>query len=183
VDESEPIEPFLLHPSSAEFLRGARAEAGRRFEKRLDALDVLLLLGSFISGLFVLVTLVQAGNDFSNGRDPSARAAGLALGLLMLGVIGGLYLSGVQRARARRRLVNEGQILTGTLVACRDEPFSASEHETAVFRVEVDYAFTTPRGQELVDHDEAVRDDLGTLPEPGTPVRVLFLNESCYALL
>jgi hypothetical protein len=80
-------------------------------------------------------------------------------------------------------------VLAGTMEACTARRESTTEAAfgdvTRTHVVTVDYRFTTPTGQEIADRDEHNRPDLRRteLPQPGTAVRVLYLDESTYALL
>ena len=53
------------------------------------------------------------------------------------------------------------------------------------YMVAVDYRFTAPSGDTIIDRDEHNRPDLrrAELPAPGTPLHVLFLDDATYALL
>lgn len=181
-------EPFLLHPSSPAYLAGDPAGIRQRFESRRDAFDLLALAGVVAGMLLLLVDLAQLWRD--GGSDPAGDAlAALGLAALLI-VSGGAYLNGRRgAAAARRRLVRQGRVLPGVLTMCsaRQETtaeVSLGEVARSVL-VAVEYRFTAPAGHEIAGYDEHDRPDLrhAALPDAGTAVRVLYLDDRTYALL
>ena len=80
----------------------------------------------------------------------------------------------------------EGESQSRRVVPRRESSTEAAFGDvTRTHVVTVDYHFTTPAGREIADRDEHDRPELRRteLPTPGTAVRVLYLDESTYALL
>jgi hypothetical protein len=183
------IDPFLLHRSSYSFLRGDPADIQERFRYRRDLFDLLAMAGAAAGALLLVVTIAQWFAGRRPGDDPSALYSSMVLAVLLI-VAGMYYTTSRQRAAATKaRLIREGQVLPGAIVSCtaRDETTTEASlgEVTRSYLVTVEYRFTTPDGHEIADHDEVDRPDLrrADLPTGDTPVRVLYVDDSTYALL
>lgn len=185
----EESEPFLLHESSRSFLDGDVRGIRQRFQFRRDALDFIAMAIVVAGALLLLVRIVQLMRGMSDGEELEATIA--AIGLAVLLIVGGAYYvtSRHAAAAARARLIDQGEVLAGTMLACTARRETSNEAAfgdvTRTHIVTVDYRFTTPAGHAIADRDEQNRPDLrrAELPEPETAVRVLYLDESTYALL
>jgi hypothetical protein len=181
-------EPFLLHASSPAYLDGQAEAIRQRFRLRHDALDYLAMAGVVAGGLLLLVNALQLLRGTGEG---DATPAVTALGLAVLLIAAGAYYvtSRHGAAAARLRMLDEGQILPGTIVACSGRQETTTEASlgevTRAYLVSVEYRFSTPDGLEISDHDEQDRPDLrrAELPPAGAAVRVLYLDDETYALL
>jgi hypothetical protein len=78
------------------------------------------------------------------------------------------------------RLLRDGQILDGELLACRGELDSEKDYQ-----LRATYKFVTPEGRSLEGKAEAERNDWKdrSLPASGTPVAVLYLNDDHFRML
>jgi hypothetical protein len=181
-------EPFLLYESSRAFLDGDRRAIQARFAPRRDALDYLAMVGVLAGGLLVGVTVAQIARTRGTAEAGEA-VSGLVVGGLVVIVAGYFVSRRRSAATAAVQLIREGQVLPGMLVACEGQEQTASEAslgETArAYAVTVDHRFTTPMGKEITDTAAHNRRDLRhtELPAPGTPLRVLYLDDQNYALL
>ncbi len=191
VESHEPSaeEPFLLYASSVAYLDGDARDIRRRFQFRRDVLDYLAMAGVVAGALLLLVNLMQLARGGERGEDRSAAASATALAGVLI-VAGAYYVVGRHgAAAARERMIREGKVLPGTVVACaaRDElsAEAALGEVTRAYRVTLEYRFTTPEGATIEAQDEHDRPDLrrAELPPPGTPVRVLYLDDQTYAVL
>jgi hypothetical protein len=81
-------------------------------------------------------------------------------------------------AQARAAQILSGEIMGITGETRYDQPGSPYE-------VSVDYRFTTPDGLVLRGSARAPRDDLryAVLPAPGTPVRVVYMDDKTHTML
>lgn len=103
-------------------------------------------------------------------------------------VIGGLAFVGVRslfryvRALRWMKRLPQGNVLNGEIVECQGD--FEGKHNT-LFHVYVRYRFTSPQGVELSRKQGYLRDDLigKPLPTPGTPVKVLYVSDSCHVML
>jgi hypothetical protein len=77
-------------------------------------------------------------------------------------------------------LLAEGRVVSGTLCDCKGEVDSEGD-----YMVDLHYEFRTPEERVIYGHHRAVASEMRhqSFPEPGTPVAVLFADESNYQLL
>ena len=91
-------------------------------------------------------------------------------------------------------LVRKGQLLMGEVTKCEGNldvtktSLDSTSYGTPLrgnYTIELGYAFRTPENKEIVDSIKAKRNDLidHVLPELGTPIAVLYLNEHRYKVL
>lgn len=81
--------------------------------------------------------------------------------------------------RQLRQLEKEGQLLDGTVIACsKGIPLPKDRRQ-----VWLEYRFRTPDGQELHNRGEGSMEDDDPLPAPGTPIKVLYVNDDFYRVL
>jgi hypothetical protein len=81
--------------------------------------------------------------------------------------------------RKKRRLENEGRILSGEIVECKGKKVNKE------FQVTIKYRFQTPLGEEKSGRTTHTRNDLKdtVLPSSSTPVAVLYADEKTFAML
>jgi hypothetical protein len=103
--------------------------------------------------------------------------------------VGGYMLSGVSIVgfiaavvyrKRNRSLCREGQKIDGRVVNCE-----GTDQEDGGLHLKVKYSFDSPSGREITDTVSASRNDLTkeTLPAPGTPLVVFYLNDKVHRLL
>jgi hypothetical protein len=178
--------PFLLYPSSPAFLEGDMRGILERFRFRRDALDYLAMAG-IVAGMLLLIVGVAGYAGWLGGGSSSLSAAVSAVVL----IAGGAYFVNQRHstAEAHAHLIRDGKVLPGTLITCSGRVETAAEatlgEVSRAFLVTVEYHFTTPDGEQIVDHAEHSRPDLrrAELPAAGTEVLVLYLDDRTYALL
>jgi hypothetical protein len=181
-------EPFLLYPSSQPFLDGDARAIQERFRFRRDALDYLALVGVVAGGLLLIVTMLGYAGVVGSGDRASALSA-LGIAVVLMAAAGYFITSRHRWAAASERMVREGKVLAGTLIACSGRAETSAEASLgevpSAFLVTVEYRFAAPMGDEITDQAECSRPELRRreLPEPGTAVRVLYLDDQTYALL
>ncbi len=182
-------EPFLLYESSRAFLDGDPRGTQERFRFRYDALDFLAMAGIGTGFLIPLVDIARIAGWLAEDTAPGAVLSMFAVAAVLVAVGFAFLLSRHQRARAQERMVREGMLLPGTVVACGARVETAAEvsfgEVPRAFLVTVEYRFTTPAGTDITDYAEHGRPDLRrvALPEAGTAVQVLYLDDQTYALL
>lgn len=185
----EPSAPFLLYESSRAFLDGDPRGIRARFQFRRDVLDYIAMAFVVVGALLLLVKVMQLMRGIGEGEEIQSTVAAMGLAALLI-VGGGYYVANRHgTAAARKRMIAEGQVLHGTVVECTARHETTSEaalgEVTRTYMVAVDYRFTPPSGDTIINRDEHDRPDLrrAELPAAGTPLRVLFLNDATYALL
>jgi hypothetical protein len=189
VNEPSENEPFLLYESSRAFLDGDRRGIRARFQFRRDVLDYIAMAFVAVGGLLLAVKVMQLMRGVGEGDEIHAIVA--AIGLAALLIVGGAYYvtSRQGAAAARKRMIDEGHVLHGVVVECtarRDTTTEAGLGEvTRTYVVTIDYRFSPPSTDAIIDHDEHDRPDLrrSELPAAGTPVRVLYLDDGTHELL
>ena len=91
----------------------------------------------------------------------------------------------IVKARQYPLLRNQGEKRMGEIVACRGRIVERVRKGNKVLAVTVRYKFLNPQGIECYGRQSADRKDLGvdTLPKPGTPVIVLYVNDQVHCIL
>ena len=187
--EPSESEPFLLHESSRAFLDGDPRGIRARFEFRRDILDYGAMALVVIGGLLLVVKVMQLMRGAGEGDEIHANISAMALAAFL--IVGAAYYltSRHAAAAARQRMVDEGRVLPGAVIDCAARQETTTEaalgEVTRTYVVSVDYHFAPPAGDSVTDHDEHDRPDLrrAELPNAGTPVRVLYLDDGTHALL
>ena len=181
--------PFLLYESSQAFLDGDPRGIQERFRFRYDALDFLAMAGIGTGFLIPLIDIARIAGWLAEDTAPGAVLSTFAVAAVLVAV-GFAFLDGRhRRARAQERMVREGKVLPGTVVACSARVETAAEVSLGevprAFLVTLEFRFTTPAGTDIIDQAEHGRPDLRRvgLPEAGSAVRVLYLDDQTYALL
>jgi hypothetical protein len=125
---------------------------------------------------------------------PARSTASSTSGGGLLAALDGWFLAVVirfarQEGRAKR-LFEKGQMLQGTVVRCAgyDQPFPPSTWEgtgSFVYAIRLEYSFRTPVGREVIRTEGRLAEDMQgqPLPEPGTPVLVMYLDDENYEVL
>lgn len=112
--------------------------------------------------------------------DNAGDGASLAVigGLFLAGTLAALYFLLRQRSR-NQRLENEGQFITGKITKV------SSARVKAGYQITVTYSILSPDGVELSRKESLVRNDLNKalLPQEGTPVAVVYVNDKLYRML
>jgi hypothetical protein len=183
------VDPFLLHESSPAFLRGDRSGIEKRFQYRRDIFDYGAMIGVAVGALLLTVNIAHLVRGTASNTEQTSAVAALALAGLMIAAGGYYVTSRMAAAKTRARLIHEGRVLPGSVIACVGRELTTSEAALGEvgesYLVAVEYRFTMPMGEERTDHDESNRRDLRRvdLPGAGAPIRVLYLDERTYALL
>jgi hypothetical protein len=133
--------------------------------------------------------------------DPSAarllaECEGAQFGLIVLGITAVFWLFMMLRtgivALAWWRthlLAHHGRLLPGSVVSCtvtrRDETDSEGDRTTPHLDLELEYRFETPAGEAMAGKIATTRDDLldAPLPQPGTPLAILFVDAKTFEVL
>src|SRR5262249_40626604 len=129
--------------------------------------------------------------DYSN---PGNSQICVPLALLGLGVICCLLLGYIyiRRVLKDRHLAKNGQIIEGKLAKIEGHREKGEGSEG--YRVTAWYSFAPPTGNSLSGKNSLIRNDLvrrrgffrweyDPLPEPGTPVAVIYLDDKHYRML
>lgn len=105
----------------------------------------------------------------------------------VLAVVGGIFLAcalfclfGYLRQRSRNgRLIRDGQMVVGKIVEAKAAKVKSGNQLT------IRYTFMSPEGGELGRKEILVRNDLrdAPLPQPGTPVAIVYVNDKLYRVL
>jgi hypothetical protein len=129
--------------------------------------------------------------EYEDGRNqraepisPEAEFANLSPTLLVLialiiGIVWSGYFWLLRPQRINDTLTSHGQLCDGRLENIWPT------HAGRDYIVNVKYKFDTPAGKLLVGYDDGVRQDLQSnrLPTPGTPIRVLYVDDKLYRLM
>jgi len=103
-----------------------------------------------------------------------------------------IWSRGLRKSLRMRRLAWQGELVQGTVLASRrmrqvieGSDFDENDNSSTIVAVEIEYRAKAPSGTIIRGAQARKRDDLliADLPEPGTPVYVLVLNETNHALL
>jgi hypothetical protein len=205
-----PDKPFFLYPAYASLLDSPEALRRRYCERQRIKTTaqqmpfVLMMLFCTVMPLVFGTAILSGALDARPPRptvytgipDPPAppprpglkyfAIAVMAAGPVMLGVL----LLNLRAERRRYRLAWEGKLVAGTIDSCTgDEYLTETESDPLENRpytqVLVQYSFDGPSNKRLQGRASVNRDDLRTetLPQPGTPVRVLVLDDRTFAML
>lgn len=103
-----------------------------------------------------------------------------AIGWALIGFRGIVLF--VLKFRQLHLLRRQGEIRDGEVIQCLGKKEGQSKHGLVV---SVRYKFLSPQGIELAGKQVALRNDLigKPLPEPGTPVTVLYANDHIHCIL
>jgi hypothetical protein len=104
-------------------------------------------------------------------------------GLILCGLCAFLVWRYTDDYNLRRRLLREGQLLTGEVVAC-SWTWTEPEEGPNCYTVPLEYAFYNPIGRKISGNTTFyVRDKTWSGPAPGIPVVVMYANDKNYRLL
>lgn len=152
----------------------------------ISALPLLLsgvvLIGWAIMRWLAIVPAIQSGN----ATPPDTILNGIlwSLGALVWNIfVFGFYLSGLSLAGKRRQLEKRGELIWGEVVNA-----SGVQDRGDNLNLTVEYRFQVPhqrRKRYMNGKIREKRNDLHqkTLPSPGTPVALLYLNRKNYEIL
>ncbi|MCC7451225.1 MAG: DUF3592 domain-containing protein [Anaerolineae bacterium] len=95
-------------------------------------------------------------------------------------LIFGLVIGSIMAYRRSKRLEREGRLIKGTVVSCKGSSDSDGD-----YTIKLKYRFCSPTGRDVSKQESHIRNDLkGVLPPaPGTPVAVLYADDSCYQVI
>jgi hypothetical protein len=184
--------PFLLDPGYAGTLD---SDAFRKRFADLVAMPRNIPAYGCYALFFSLIFCVVPLGLFAYNRDLEFLAGCSASAFMVWGLIGyfaWVWSKGWRYERRMRRLAWYGQLVPGTLLVARrtrqtipGSDFSESEDSYTIVALEVQYQARTPAGLRVQGAGVFRRDDLlnADLPEPGTPVWVLVLDDSTHAVL
>jgi hypothetical protein len=149
--------------------------------------------GEGASAGMIIVTLCLAG-AVSGIVHVGWQAPGLWPTAALLAALDGWFFRVMIRlARAEeraKRLYEQGQTLRGTVVRCFafDQSIPPSSWEGSPEShpmLALEYSFRTPAGREIVHKEQRFAEDVKgqPLPEPGTPVLFMYLDDAHYEIL
>jgi hypothetical protein len=99
--------------------------------------------------------------------------------VLALGLFAMRWFRSLEHWRRLRRLEQEGRLLDGEVVSSR-KGIALPKDRVQVW---LTYRFQAPTGADIEDTDEGGMEDKDSLPEPGTPVKVLYVDDSLYRVM
>ncbi len=181
---------FFVHPANARFVEGATTHI--RTRQRIDlfghGIVLALLLGCGV--LFAVYTVIYLRDEIA--APPSSEqittlgfAALFALIPLILVALGiPNYRRRIGESRERQRQLEEkGQIITGAVMEYDvhwKQAFRPRQGETrAVLR----YRFHAPGQSEIIGTYHWAQIPVRRKPEPGTPLAVLYVDETLHEVL
>ncbi len=174
-------DPFFLDYASQGYLAGD--DRGIRHRLAPDQLPLQVFSGIVLAILGI--TVAQQGIAFSRTEGPQPTIEGFlgTLAALIGGVV--LYCKKFNADSAKERLIREGQILKGTVLHSEGNLCSYGSEGVVGYQVTITYQFVSPAQNVVTNQWGRDRDELqnGPLPAPGTEIRVLYLDDSCYVLL
>lgn len=169
-------QPFLLHPDHRSFLDGTA--------RQLNTAERVYFAHLYYRGpptvLAVVLGIAALAYQFSGN---AAQPNWFCLPYILLPLLA-LYLLWWYRARKQwhqlRYLEQEGQVLNGYISA---ECIKGIPLPKDCVQLWMEYTFHTPDGRALRGQTVgAIAQDV-PLPRPGTPVKVLYMNDDFYRLL
>jgi hypothetical protein len=180
-----PLAPFLLDP---EYESTLDSGAFRQRFARLHARLADQVMGVGIAFMFLPLALVPLVLFlFTRDNEYLMASAAIASVVIPWSAVGLWFWSGSFRNYLRqRRLALEGELVQGTLLRAQRIRESVGDCEDGfIVAVEVEYRATSSAGVRVEGKKTERRDDLlnAELPEPGTPVYVLVLDETTHAVL
>jgi hypothetical protein len=183
---------FLLDPGYEGTL-----ECGE-FRRRFASLNLALPKNSAGYGCCAIVVLLLSVIPlilylFTRDDEYLVGAGGSAFCTVPLaGIFAWIWSRGWVKSLRMRRLAWQGELVQGTVLTARrmrqiieGSDFSENDNSYTIVAVEIEYRAATPAGTSIRGSQAFRRDDLlnAELPEPGTPVYVLVLDETNHALL
>ena len=170
LDQVTANPPFILDPANEDFVNGRSPQIGPT-EQQIQGLVLTLMIFALLAFFVTVIPLFVRIFIFAF--------------VTFIGGGVGWYL------RRRQKLINEGQLLQGTVLSCEADYDGDND-----FVVTIEYSFTTPSGLELKGKEQATREDLiqrqgfgnppiptDLLPVQNTPVYVLYADDKTFALM
>ena len=168
-----PPNLFLLLPENKRIIVGESRRMGVENEAAgLIRGAVLLSLGTLV---FIAIFLLSQASQSRSIVDLIILSPAVLMGI-------GLFLTS-RRFICKGRLEDTGILIQGRVVEVRhDIAITANGRKTAV---RLRYEFVSPENQPITNEEAQLRDDLAVndLPEPGTPIIVMYANNTCYRVL
>jgi hypothetical protein len=174
-------ELFLLLPDHRRILLGESRQIGVENEGReLQRAAMLLSAAALINVLVVLFGQVYAVLQSSQtDQSPVNVYIGLFPAVLML-----VFLFFVtQRFKCKAKLEREGILLPGEVIEAALDTAITWQGTQNVVRLR--YAFVAPRNRRIVKEETQIRNDLDfhQLPEPKTPLAIIYASDRCFRVL
>ena len=183
---------FLLDPGYEGTLEG------NEFRRRFASLNLALPKNSAGYGCCAILALLLSVVPlilylFTRDDEYLAAAGATAFTTVPLaGILAWVWSKGWRKSLQMRRLAWQGELVQGTVLASRrmrqvieGSDFDEDDNPSTIVAVEIEYRAKAPSGTIIRGTLARKRDDLlnAELPEPGTPVYVLLLDETNHALL
>lgn len=173
---------FLLDPKSKRLLSGPRPPPRNLRNAVVYSISATLAGLVLTAGFGSVFWALQEGPLLSPDRLMGLLFGLPGLILLVLTLRHGwtCFTRDFPAALQRDLLEEHGRVLEGEVLEC-----TGGVAQRKRFLVTVRYGFEAPGGRELSDEARHVRNDLraARLPEPGTPVAILYYDEGNYRLL
>jgi hypothetical protein len=176
--EGSNDEPFLLNPRNRDFVQGeARYIANLRINWSLDG-----LLGSVANTLAIpgIILLIIFSLPSMHLFDIQTYVIFFVCSVCLAAAVWGL------RLRNFVRLSRDGRVIPGAVMKA-----TARHSKDGDYTVTVWYSFVSPVGNKVVGKNSMLRSDVRaephrgfrTLPEPGTSVAVIYVDDKHFRML
>ena len=175
-----PANTFLVDPRNRPFIEGKAPGIELRGAPSSGG---IVIAGAAASPCLAF-SVLQLGEALTTGNSDSYQ---LACAALFIPLLAGFYFVVWFRGMLPiRRLKREGLLLKGEVVRCSSE-FITWGDGPDFYSVKIEYIFATPPGSK-VNGSEGISVapkayDERSLPQAGSPVAVIWVNESLYQML
>ena len=177
----QDVTPFAFHLENMPFVTGKTAAY------RSGVPRALATLGDNLLVLFIVIGALVAGVVFPGFLGASTFSI-VFMVVIIIFTAGFLIFVGL-RSSARqvldeRELNRSSQVIPGTLVACQENPFNSGFQ--TYYNLLVAYKFKSPTSGLEITAQEKLESGISradSLPERGTPVRVMYATDKNYKIL
>ena len=174
-------ELFLLLPENRRIILGESSKICLHGEsdglrKAAMWLSVTVVINVLVVFLYQAYISLQSNPPL---RSPIVILMSLIPAILML-----VFLYFVaQRFRCKAKLEQDGFLLPGEVVKAKWDRAVSQEGAKNVIRLQ--YLFMTPDNRQIIKEEAQVRMDLNVdqLPEPGRPLAIIYVDDSCFRVL
>ncbi|MEP7293395.1 MAG: DUF3592 domain-containing protein [Chloroflexota bacterium] len=115
----------------------------------------------------------------------SLKSDAILLSLLIF-AIPGLVIAGAAYTWARRsyQLATQGELIDATITESAGRYVQRPKSSATDWTIKIEFTFTTPTGETIVRYEALARNELRDWTPPiGTLVKILYLNDSLYAVM
>ncbi|MFN8452350.1 MAG: toll/interleukin-1 receptor domain-containing protein [Anaerolineae bacterium] len=175
------VTPFVFHPPNLAFIKGETPFLRSGVSGALREVSANLF-GALVVIAVIVAFIVVPGFFVGSGGDLPV-AVGY-FGFLLIGILVLDLPKAVRRLRTERRFMHRSKILPGEVVWCWENVKQGKLRKS--YTLGVRYRFVSPlSGSEIVGQEtlESNTSRGEPLPQPGTPARVVYLDDKNFKLI